>query len=189
MDRTNRLAAWIETARDYLNSLGYPYNILRSNNNNQQGMDLLVVTTNQQIELKTGKVTDANLGLGTLMWAFDDAEERIKYILNTSMKERIELANANDFGRVIQNQIETMVELGKFFKSQLTEGRDAPHKLSILARCVARGITRLEAMKTLETIPEEKWNVPIILHTDRKFGWVKVDRPLVFTRAIGVSVL
>lgn len=185
--QANELAEWIDTAREYLKSLGYPYNILRSNNNNQRGMDLLAITTNQQIELKTGQVTDANLGLGTLMWAFDDGEERIKDILHASMKERIRLANANNFSRIRQNQTETMVALGEFFKSQLMEGRDAPHKLSILVRCVARGITRLEAMKKLTNIPEEKWNSPIMLHADRTFSWKKVNRPFQLFEAITVS--
>ena len=41
---------------------------------NTQGADLYAQNARRQIELKTGSVTDANLGLSTIAWALGDID-------------------------------------------------------------------------------------------------------------------
>ena len=63
---------WLDFAHQYLrNRYGNNVNFVTSDAN-KFGSDIEIPAAGVQIELKTGFVTDANLGVGTIAWAMGD---------------------------------------------------------------------------------------------------------------------
>lgn len=164
---------WLNLAHQYLRDrYGNSVKFITSDAN-KFGSDIEIPATNIQIELKTGAVTDANLGVGTIAWAMGDkSSTELKEIMNgKEMINRRQLYVAGKFTDVRKSQEKTMSDLLAYFQSRVTEKADAPHKLEHLSKCVARGITKLNEFKKLLGVKESDWNSPDILHTNLERGW------------------
>lgn len=169
---------WLDFAHQYLrNRYGNNVNFVTSDEN-KFGSDIEIPATDIQIELKTGAVTDANLGVGTIAWAMgDEKSNELKEIVNgKEMTKRRQLYVAGKFDDIKESQERAMSDLLAYFRSRVTEKADAPHKLEHLSKCVARGITTLSEFKKLLNIKESDWNSPVILHTSLERGWDIVSR-------------
>ena len=145
---------------------------------NKFGSDIEIPATSVQIELKTGLVTNANLGVGTIAWAMGDKNSKeLKEIMNgKEMMKRRQLYVAGKFVGIRESQEKTMSDLLVYFRSKVIEKADASHKFEHLSKCIARGITTLSEFKELPNIKESDWNSPVILHTSLKKGWDIVTR-------------
>lgn len=164
---------WLDFAHQYLrNWYGNDVNFVTSDAN-KFGSDIEILGTGIQIELKTGAVTDANLGVGTIAWAMGDKNSKeLKEIMDgKEMMNRRLLYFAGKFDDIIESQEKAMSDLLAYFHSRVTEKADAPHKLEHLSKCVARGITKLSEFKKLLNVKESDWNSPVILHTSLERGW------------------
>ena len=169
---------WLNLAHQYLrNRYGNNARFVTSDAN-KIGSDIEIAGSAIQIELKTGAVTDANLGVGTIAWAMGDKNSKeLKEIMNgKEMINRRHLYVADKFADIRKSQEKTMSDLLVYFRSKITEKADAPHKLEHLSKCAARGITTLSEFKELLNIKESDWNSPVILHTSLKKGWDIVTR-------------
>ena len=137
------------------------------------GSDIEIPATGVQIELKTGLVTNANLGIGTIAWAMGDKDsKKLKEIMDgKEMTKRRQLYVAGKFADIGESQEKTMSDLLVYFQSRVTETANAPYKLKHLSKCIARGITKLNEFKKLLGVKESDWNSPVILHTSLERGW------------------
>ena len=157
---------------------------------NATGADLLVRESGVQIELKTGAVTDANLGVGTIAWAMGDkaGNKKLRDIMDgPEMMRRREFASEGKLGEIQTSQEFTMRALEVYFRSRLAQGSEAPAILTHLVRCVARCITKQKDMRALLGKDESGWNAPDILHAHRETGWEKVTHPFQANEHIVVS--
>ena len=164
---------WLNLAHQYLrNRYGNNARFVTSDAN-KIGSDIEIAGSAIQIELKTGAVTDANLGVGTIAWAMGDKNSKeLKEIMNgKEMMKRRQLYVAGKFPGIRESQEKTMSDLLAYFQSRVTKKADAPHKLEHLSKCVARGITKLSEFKKLIGVKESDWNSPVILHTSLERGW------------------
>ncbi len=174
----SQFLSWLDFAHQYLrNQYGNNVNFVTSDAN-KFGSDIEIPATGIQIELKTGLVTNANLGVGTIAWAMgDEKSNELKEIVNgKEMTKRHQLYVAGKFDDIKESQERAMSDLLAYFRSRVTEKADAPHKLEHLSKCVARGITTLSEFKKLLNIKESDWNSPVILHTSLERGWDIVSR-------------
>lgn len=167
---------WIAIARSYLESLGHSYDLLEHDDSNMKGMDLKNTKTQQDIELKTGKVTDANLGVGTIAWAFSDSAT-LKKIMTDPMSARRDLFLRSEFREIYLSKLDTMIRLEGFFRQNIQTNEPVPLRLEHLVRCIARGITKLKYIKPLFGSKEDTWPSSLILHADRYKGWIKAHHP------------
>ena len=141
---------------------------------NREGSDLTVVSTGEEIELKTGKVTDANIGIEAMAWAMGDKDKSELYeIMSKPMTERRSMALAGNFKRVRSSQEQTMCRLYEYFNQRLTVGNPAPPQLRLYAVAVARGFTKLNEVKALLGHPESGWASRTIFHAHWSKGWVQ----------------
>ena len=141
---------------------------------NREGSDLTVVNTGEEIELKTGKVTDANIGIEAMAWAMGDKDKSELYeIMSKSMTERRSMALAGDYERVRSSQEQTMCRLYEYFNQRLTVGNPAPPQLRLYAVAVARGFTTQNEVKALLGHPESGWGSRTIFHAHWSKGWVQ----------------
>ena len=164
---------WLDFAHQYLrNRYGNNVNFVTSDAN-KFGSDIEIPATGVQIELKTGLVTNANLGVGTIAWAMGDKNSKeLKEIMNgKEMMKRRQLYVAGKFVGIRESQEKTMSDLLVYFRSRVTKKSAALHKLEHLSKCVARGITKLSEFKKLLNVKESDWNSPVILHTSLERGW------------------
>ena len=172
------LREWTVRAQQSLRG-GFPHPVrFATDEVNIRGADLRERVSCQDIELKTGKVTDANIGLSTMSWALEDSSDRLREIMAGSMRLRQDLALAGKQAEVRRSKEATMQALLAFYRSLgLVEGRPPPPTLEHFARCVARGVTRKKAASALCETPESHWRVPMILHADWSRGWKRVADP------------
>lgn len=169
---------WIRRARQALAEMfGVDANF-RTGDLNIKGSDLAVVGSDDEIELKTGKVTDANLGISTVAWMMGDQDEaELHSIMAAPMQERRRMALAGDFEGVRASQERTMERLYDYFQERLTVDNPAPDRVAHYARAVAHGKTQKSEVAPLLGQPESKWPVPTVLHADWRKGWVKATNP------------
>ena len=145
---------------------------------NIAGRDLCEIRSGHHIELKTGAVTDANIGLKTMAWALGDAGTGLRSIMAESMGERRGLVLNGLQTAVTSSQKRTMTRLLDYYRSRgLHAGGGAPPRLAHAARCVAVGITTQQGMAPLFDVPVRDWQVPMILHASWDAGWRRVHRP------------
>lgn len=171
--KDNQFLDWLNLAHQYLrNRYGNKAKFVTSDAN-KFGSDIEIAGTDIQIELKTGTVTDANLGVGTIAWAMGDKNSKqLKEVMDgKEMINRRQLYVVGKFADIEKSQEKTMSNLLVYFRSRVTEKADAPHKLEHLSKCVARGITKLDDFKKLLSVKESDWNSPDILHTSPERGW------------------
>lgn len=170
--------AWLIRARNCLRAMYGSEATFSTSDLNSEGADLQVLKSGVQIELKTGAVTDANLGVGTIAWAMGDSDkEELNAIMDgPEMLKRRQLAQNGKSDEVRASQEATMIELEAYFRARISQGADAPAKLAHLARCVARGVTNQKDMQKLLHENEADWNAPDILHVNWTNGWQKVER-------------
>ncbi len=168
---------WLLRAHSSIRSYFDQPVILSTSDVNVTGSDLLETPTNTHIELKTGKVTDANIGLSTLAWALEDTSDKLFEILRDSMIERRSLALEDNYAAIAMSQHNTMKRLEHYFSSRVVVGNKAPRRLEHFARCVARGVTTQRTAQDLLGRKEQDWHVPLILHADWTRGWKLVSNP------------
>lgn len=180
-------AAWLTRSRACLRTL-YDAEEFRTSNRNAVGADITVLESGLQIELKTGAVTDANLGVGTIAWAMGDKSENkeLRDIMDgPEMLKRRNLAQNGKYADVKASQEATMIALEAYFRARISQGQDAPGKLAHLSRCVARGITKQNDMKQLINKTESNWNAPDILHANWTNRWERIAHPF----SVGESIV
>ena len=68
------LDAWVRRARTALADQFGVDARFATTHRNLEGSDLVLVGTDIEIELKTGQVTDANIGIKPMSWAFHDED-------------------------------------------------------------------------------------------------------------------
>ena len=169
---------WIRRARQALAEMfGLDANF-RTGDLNIQGSDLAIVGSDDEIELKTGKVTDANLGIAPVAWMMGDQNNtELRSIMADPMKERRRMALSGDFEGVRASQELTMGRLYDYFQERLRVGNPAPDRVAHYARAVAHGITQKSEVAPLLGQPESEWPVRTLLHANWSKGWVKVTNP------------
>lgn len=114
-----------------------------SNDNNQDGKDLLEISTKTHIELKSGSaMTDANSGLAIVSWALSDDEGLVKKIMKGGLEARRSLLLKNANAVEIQtSKDKTMDQLAELFRSKAPLG-PASDRLAHFFRSVAVGFTK-----------------------------------------------
>lgn len=185
----SEFAAWLIRSRNCLRTL-YDAEEFRTSDQNAIGADIQLPESGVQIELKTGAVTDANLGVGAIAWAMGDksGNKELNAIMDgPEMAKRRQLAQNGRSAEVRASQDATMVALEVYFRARISQGTDAPAKLAHLARCVARGITKRKDMQKLMHENEVDWNAPDILHVNWADGWEKVTHPFSAGESIVVA--
>ena len=169
---------WVTRARNSLHDLFSQPPLLSTSDVNIRGSDLFERRTSTPIELKTGKVTDANIGVATMAWVMGDADDaQLKDIMSRSMTMRRDLALAREYAQVRESQQRTMERLESYLATRVTVGAMAPRLLSHFARCVARGVTTKQKAIALLELPESDWEVPVTLHAHWNKGWAQKARP------------
>lgn len=173
-DRSRQgIEGWVMRARQVLSDRYGPKAHFITSSINREGSDLTVVSTDEEIELKTGKVTDANIGIKAMAWAMGDKDKTDLYnIMSKSMTERRDMALSGDFERVRSSQEQTMNCLYEYFNQRLTVGNPAPPRLRLYAVAVARGFTKQNEVMALHGHPESRWPSRTIFHADWSKGWV-----------------
>lgn len=172
------LEQWIRRARQALADMFGADADFRTSDLNIKGSDLAIVGDGESIELKTGKVTDANLGVSTVAWMMGDEDEKeLSRIMSAPMSERRRMALSGDFAGVRASQELTMERLHDYFRERLTVGEPAPDHAAHYARAVAHGITQKDEVVPLWGRPESEWPVRTVLHADWRKGWIKVTNP------------
>lgn len=173
----SEFTAWLIRSRNCLRAMYGSEVTFSTSDLNLAGADLQVIESGVQIELKTGVVTDANLGVGTIAWAMGDSDRNeLNDIMDgPELLKRRELAQNGRSADVKASQEATMIALEAYFINRLSQCEDAPAKLAHLARCVARGITTQKDMQKLMHENEADWNAPDILHVNWANGWQKVE--------------
>lgn len=172
------LEMWIQRACQKLADLFGVDSNFRTSDLNIKGSDLTVIETGKEIELKTGKVTDANIGLSTVAWMMGDKDNaELRSIMSDSMKDRCQLALSGDFEGVRASQEKTMERLYIYFRERLSEGTPAPDLVAHCARAVAHGFTKKDEISSLQGQPESKWPVRTVLHANWREGWIEVRKP------------
>ena len=174
-DRSRReMEDWVMKARQVLADRYGPKAHFITSNLNREGSDLTVVSTGEEVELKTGKVTDANIGIKAMAWAMGDKDKSELYeIMSKSMIERRSMALAGDFELVRSSQEQTMSRLYEYFNQRLTVGNPAPTQLRLYAVAVARGFTKQNEVTALLGHPESRWASRTIFHAHWSKGWVQ----------------
>lgn len=175
----DEFAAWLIRSRTCLRTL-YGVEEFSTSDQNAVGADIEVPELGIQIELKTGAVTDANLGVGTIAWAMGDksGNKELRDIMDgPEMLKRRNLAQNDRATEVRASQEATMIALEGYFRARISQRADAPSKLAHLVRCVARGITKQKDMREMMHKKESDWNAPDILHVNWQNGWEKVTHP------------
>ena len=171
---SQNLEGWVLRAKGALADMYGPNAHFLTSSLNREGSDLTVVDTGEEIELKTGQVTDANVGISAMAWAMgDENNSELREIMSKSMMNRRSLALAGDFDAVRLSQKQTMDSLHLYFKQRLTVGSPAPPRLRIYAVAVARGFTKKKEIEALLGHPESEWAVRTILHAHWSNGWVQ----------------
>jgi hypothetical protein len=149
-----------------------------TSDDNRLGADLLETATGTWVELKSGEVTDANVGLSTIAWAFGDtADVELRSIMAAPMEERRSMFLAGDLAGVEASKERTMVRLLSYFQARVADGSPAPSMLAHFARCVAKGVTTLDDARALVGSDPSCWTVPIIMVARWAQGWVPVTHP------------
>jgi len=149
-----------------------------TSDNNMQGADLLEQRTGTWVELKSGQVTDANVGLSTTAWAFGDATDAaLRSIMASPMEERRSLFRIGDFAGVAASKERTMTRLLSYFEDRVTPGTQPPQQLAHFARCVAKGVAKLADAQALIGTHPSRWAVPVIMAAQWAQGWVPVTHP------------
>lgn len=145
---------------------------------NLEGSDLMVIGSDIEIELKTGQITDANIGIKPMAWALDDEDESCLYdIMSESMYERRAMGHQGDYGGIRASQKRTMDRLHAYLSERLEIGQPAPPRLAHYSRAVARGITKSVDIVPLLGKRESEWSVPRILQAKWRAGWVPRTNP------------
>ena len=172
------LYAWVCRARTALaDQFGVDAHFATTHRN-LEGSDLVLVGTNIEIELKTGQVTDANIGIGSMAWAIGDEDEAVLYdIMVESMHARRSMGYQSDFAGIRASQNRTMDRLHDYLDERLEVGQPAPPKLAHYSRAVARGITKASDVKPLLGTIESEWAVPWLLHARWRAGWIARTNP------------
>lgn len=182
------LDMWIRRARQALADMFGADADFRTSDLNIKGSDLAVVGAGESIELKTGKVTDANLGVATAAWMMGDEDEtELRRIMSDPMAERRRMALSGDFAGVRASQELTMKRLRDYFRARLTVAGPAPDRVAHYARAVAHGITQKSEVAPLWGRPESEWPVRTVLHADWRKGWIKVTNPFQLGETIVVD--
>ncbi|MCY4620811.1 MAG: hypothetical protein OXD34_03085 [bacterium] len=172
------LDQWVGRARQALVSEFGADARFSTTNLNLKGSDLAVIGTDIEIELKTGQVTDANIGIEPMSWAFGDEDESVlSDIMSESMYERRAMAYRGDYSGIRASQERTMYRLYAYLHERLEEGQEAPPRLAHYARAVARGITKKKDIEPLFGRDERDWKVPWIFHADWRCGWIPRTNP------------
>lgn len=172
------MGLWIRRARQALAEMFGADANFRTSDLNIQGSDLAVVGSDEEIELKTGQVTHANLGVSTVAWMMGDKDEpELRSIMAAPMQERRRMALAGDFAGVRASQERTMERLCDYFQERLTVDDPAPNRVAHYARAVAHGITQKSAVVPLLGRTESEWPAPTVLHARWRKGWVRVTNP------------
>lgn len=172
------LEAWVCRARQALAERFGPNARFSTTDLNIEGADLQVIGDDREIELKTGKVTNANIGIGPMAWALgDDTECELHDIMVMSIYERRELADQRDWNGVRASQSRVMERLFAYFCERLQTDKDAPPRLAHYSRAIARGITKKRDIVCLFGRAEDEWQVPHILHARWQQGWVPRANP------------
>lgn len=173
------LEMWVQRARQKLAELFGAESNFRTSDLNIKGADLTVIGTGKEIELKTGKVTHANIGLSAVAWMMGDEDiTELSSIMSDPMEDRRQLALSGDLEGVRASQEKTMERLYGYFRERLSEGEPAPDPVAHYARAIAHGLTKKEEVSPLLGRPESEWPVRTVLHADWWEGWVQVRQPL-----------
>lgn len=171
------LEMWVRRAREKLAEMFGADSNFGTSDLNIKGADLTVIGTDKEIELKTGKVTDANIGLSTVAWMMGDKDEAaLRSIMSDPMEDRRQLALSGDLEGVRASQEKTMERLYGYFHERLSEGEPAPDRVAHYARAVAHGLTKKKEVSPLLGQPESEWPVRTVLHADWREGWVQVRK-------------
>ncbi len=174
-DRSHQeMESWVMQARQALTDRYGRKSHFITSSLNREGSDLTVVSTGEEIELKTGKVTDANIGIKAMAWAMGDKDKSELYeIMSKSMIERRSMALAGDFELVRSSQEQTMHRLCEYFNQRLTVGNPAPTQLRLYAVAVASGFTKQKEVEALLGHPKSGWVSRTIFHAHWSKGWVQ----------------
>ena len=174
-DRSRQeMEGWVIKARQVMAYRYGPKAHFITSSLNREGSDLTVVSTGEEVELKTGKVTDANIGIKAMAWAMGDKDESELYeIMSKPMIKRRSMALAGDYERVRSSQEQTMCRLYEYFNQRLTVDNPAPPQLRLYAVAVARGFTTQNEVKALLGHPESGWGSRTIFHAHWSKGWVQ----------------
>lgn len=172
------LEMWVRRARQKLTEMFGADSNFRTSDLNIKGSDLTVIDADKEIELKTGQVTDANIGLSAVAWMMGDEDEaELRSIMSDPMEDRRQLALSGDLEGVRASQEKTMERLYGYFRERLSEGEPAPDLVAHYARAVAHGLTKKKEVSPLLGQPESEWPVRTVLHADWREGWVQVRQP------------
>ncbi len=151
------LEMWVRRARQKLAEMFGADSNFRTSDLNIKGADLTVIGTGKEIELKTGKVTDANIGLSAVAWMMGDEDiTELRSIMSDPMEDRRQLALSGDLEGVRASQEKTMERLYGYFRERLSEGEPAPDPVAHYARAVAHGLTKEDEVSPLLGQPESE---------------------------------
>jgi hypothetical protein len=137
-------------------------------NNNSAGKDLTETISGREVELKSGPdKTDANLGLGVVMWALGDENKELRSILSPSSRRKLLQACVTSGGDpsvgTERYKSEAMDRLTAYFASRAPGEQPAPPQLAHLFRAVARGHTTANLIKASY---QNKLPDPLLLQAD-----------------------
>ena len=151
-------------------------------NNNRVGKDLFDAVSGREIELKSGAMTDANVGLKSIAWAVGDSDggSRLKEIMNPNKRREIALSVNLDDLETVRPELEaskqvTMDQIHAYLSEFLTPGEPAPSHTEHYVRCVALGLTKLHEIQAAETngpgalplLLKADWNAGLVPYADK----------------------
>ena len=167
-------AGWLSRGRAFLASMYGASESFTTSDLNTEGGDLYAESAGRWIELKTGLVTDANLGLSTVAWAMGDTDggNELKSIMSgEELNARRQSGLLGDLASARRSQERTMAALLGYFEARLTVASPAPAQLAHFAQCISRHITTLSEIQRAFGHGQQLWPQTDILHADRAEGW------------------
>lgn len=174
------IEAWLARSKAQLATYFGHDEVYETSNDNRAGKDLFAVRAQRDIELKspTGR-TDANPGVSSLSWAFDDETDRLSEIMRGRISERIEIWLSTDSvetreARIHASKLLQQGELKDYLNDVVEMGHPVRDRLAHFVRSIARGITTLKTIRTTFENPPDKY--PLLLVADWEVGLLEYDQ-------------
>lgn len=171
--------------------LGVDSRTLTSSDNNADGKDLREPKSGREIELKSGSAkTDANCGLTTIQWAFDDDSKSIATAMRSELGKRRAWAAEvpPNVSAILASKARSMDALHAAFSFRVSTGSAAPPRLAHFVRCVSHGLTKLpEIRDSFER--GHRGSLPLLLQANWASGFVVYSHAFLDTEEIVVDTV
>lgn len=157
----DELMRYLDRATEYLRKILPSHPDLRTSNDNRSGKDLLEMTTQLHMEIKSGVAkTDAQVGMESVAWGLSSLDRlpELLRIMSNSMKLRRSLALNGRFDAVLKSKAETAIGIHRWLSeavASLAASETAERRLAKYVSSLARGITTLpEIQRASEGAPK-----------------------------------